>query len=338
MKKLEYHMFITITKKETRISYRFIVFYTERVFYTEGVSDEAKITILSTCDLPKYESLEYPISHPNHHVEYHLTSGYCNGIHCLDARLLRNSQDYSYFDEIIFWNPTTREVKLLPPNPRAPTGNVICFGGFGTSDPDTFDQFKYIQIYMVTDDNNIAIVDAELYDLNSDSWFVIHDIHDSYFNVNTIPALNFIAEAYCNGLYHWLSGDFTFILCFDFRCNKFRTIKTPSTTKFCRIIVANDCIAYLAYESHDSSGDLVEIWNLKQDESWVKQCKIGPVETGIYIRALLNDYTEFLAEPVFDEMPLYNSRGQLLRKFDIPAQYYYFCIYHHVETIAPLSL
>ncbi|CAL0334134.1 unnamed protein product [Lupinus luteus] len=125
---------------------------------------------------------------------------------------------------------------------------------------------------------NTIVVYAKLYDLNTDSWFDILDIRDSYADVCDVKVGIGRCGAYSNGVYHWLSADYTCIICFDFRSNKFRTIETPSTMDYGQIIEANNCIAYIVYSYHvadDTTNNWAEIWNLKQDGSWVKQCNIA---------------------------------------------------------------
>ncbi|KAE9589504.1 hypothetical protein Lal_00000472 [Lupinus albus] len=326
--------FIRIQKERQMNEDRVIIFYNET-----GIYDLPKITVVSTCDPPQYETLEFPISHLNYCLMEHITSGYCNGIYCLEAVFGCNYREtnHQYITETVLWNPTTREAKVIPNNPLAPTGNFMCHSGLGVSDPNTFDQFKYIQIYIAGAgaDNEYDVVYVELYDLNTQSWFVIHDIH-----VTRLKSSLLAPGSYSNGLCHWLSLDFTFILCFDFHSNKFRTIKSPLTTQFCRIIEPNNCIAYLVYETdydYDPPRHIIQIWNLEQDDTWVKRCNIVAADEYVTICAILKDYTEFIGEPLYYYMPLYNSRGQLLRQFQIPARQH-IGIYDYVETIAPLSL
>ncbi|KAF1884799.1 hypothetical protein Lal_00028686 [Lupinus albus] len=179
----------------------------------------------------------------------------------------------------------------------------------------------------------------ELYDFNTDSWSVIHDVRDNSIRFKTsFHDCGF----YSNGVYHWLSSDYTFILCFDFHSNKLRTIKTPLTTEYCTIIEANNCIAYLAYDTSDDQR--IEIWYLKQDGSWIKQCNLTPVVNG-GICTILKDGAEFLGGPIYDVMTLYksrpetphDSRAEALRRFQVLAEDGHFGIYPYVETIVPLS-
>jgi hypothetical protein len=98
-----------------------------------------------------------------------LVLGPCNGIFCFAATLLKGtemepSDDY---DQIVLWNPATRESKKLPQfhRPQDETDPVYDFGlGF---DPKTND-YKVIRILTFSSQCEVAV-----YSLRSDSWRVI---------------------------------------------------------------------------------------------------------------------------------------------------------------------
>ncbi|CAJ2677127.1 unnamed protein product [Trifolium pratense] len=67
--------------------------------------------------------------------------GSCNGVFCLNALCWFHSR---CFDELIMWNPATREVHRIPPTPCLNSGSPLY--GFGAGDPNSTD-FKVVKLH-----------------------------------------------------------------------------------------------------------------------------------------------------------------------------------------------
>ncbi|KAK7266737.1 hypothetical protein RIF29_19389 [Crotalaria pallida] len=306
---------------------------------------------------------------------------HCNGVFCLE-RSFRPKYPYpprrrlrdpyhphdSVYDaivsQIILWNPATRELRCVPPSPNQPLlGTYILkrsrfFVGFG-ADPITCD-LKVVKLYLVLDKDEKALVpSAEVYDLSTNSWTVINgfdpddiiglDHYDS--SINLCKHDHKDNNAYANGIYYWLSPDCTYILCFDFRYNRFRRVSTPTIppTSGSYIFEIDDSIAYTVHSnSAEEYYNRVDIWILKHD-CWSKMYNIDHFHAVAFVSAIWNDGAEFLGtwfnmiypeeEDPFIEFFLvsHNSDGQIVHQFYLSHDFF-FKVCKYVESIVQLSI
>ncbi|KAF7806755.1 F-box/kelch-repeat protein [Senna tora] len=285
-------------------------------------------------------NLELPF--PDKHVFQLVPWGLCKGVFCLYVTYLDSP------DDLILWNPATREFKVLPlPNHLRPIMKS-CKHGFGV-DPQK-DDFKVVCIWMENElpdhlrETNLPLV--EVYSLKSNSWKKIRV---------TLPASNLrnsiLNSSYLNGIYHWLSNEG--IVCFDMSNEVFSKMKLPRVFVDQRefifygdLVVYNDCIAYvLEYGIWKELGRWIgsfrtDVWVMNKhgvEESWDKCFSIGPEmghfqgfwKTGEILAA--HDFYERLVcfnldtqQPVM-QFPV--ARGGPLR----------IAIFKYVESVVPLS-
>ncbi|XP_061365267.1 putative F-box protein At3g16210 [Gastrolobium bilobum] len=164
-----------------------------------------------TCDDPSQPPLYLNCSSPNKSFNFHWSCGSsCNGVFCLGV--FDEHDDY----RLILWNPNTREVNLIPFDSHSQTSEryseFYCFG----FDPNTND-FKVVKLIR-TGHYPPIISCAVVYNLSTNSWTFIHDLHHPIFSCR---GSCYSDNVLVNGVYHWLTGvegGFGYILCFDF-CN-----------------------------------------------------------------------------------------------------------------------
>ncbi|KAK7257927.1 hypothetical protein RIF29_32259 [Crotalaria pallida] len=160
------------------------------MYYIDKMSSKHCITLLSCYEPPtpfhiENVELEYPsIHHPGYYLASTCIYGHCNGVICL-AAALRNAEN-EFIEDTIVWNPATREVKLLPPlthhAPLAYSDHIFIEEfAFCAAHGDTFNDFKFIQFYTdeYPDININTVVFAKVYNVNSNSWTIINDVHVS---------------------------------------------------------------------------------------------------------------------------------------------------------------
>ncbi|TKY46612.1 F-box protein [Spatholobus suberectus] len=277
---------------------------------------------------------------------------HCNGVIC-----------FSINSKITLWNPATREVKAVPARearvrPAIPKRDVVLphpilrlmtNRGFG-ADRNTFDDFKVVQFNVTfhSDNNNDAqpLALVEVYSTRTDSWTVLCDVSANDLTNKLAPfSYNdfvFHDGTYGNGVYHWLSFDCTYILCFEFGSDRFRILDTPTALPSSTIFEAGDSIGFAVQHSvceneEEEQFEIgFDIWFLAQDSSWTKIYKynIGPLYYSFpRIYAVRKDGAEFLAGYRFKELVSYNSNGEPLLQFQ-----YLIDMHKYAESIAPLSI
>ncbi|KAE8021691.1 hypothetical protein FH972_007561 [Carpinus fangiana] len=200
-----------------------------------------------------------------------LVLGPCNGIFCFAATLLKGtemepSDDY---DQIVLWNPATRESKKLPQfhRPQDETDPVYDFGlGF---DPKTND-YKVIRILTFSSQCEVAV-----YSLRADSWRVIDSSLNPSYELHS-PRY----PSYLNGVHHWWAHekgnmDHQILLSFDMGNEMFQEIPSPPIEAYGlgEVAVLNDYVAVILQCGRLEES--YEIWVLF--ETWIKLSTIGPL-------------------------------------------------------------
>ncbi|XP_017984401.1 PREDICTED: F-box/kelch-repeat protein At3g23880-like [Theobroma cacao] len=206
------------------------------------------------------EKIHMPVSICN---SWRLTvSGPCNGLLCLH-------DGYT----ITLWNPSTREVKLLPESPTPSTDYTYFFCiGFGFD--RKFDDYKILVkvIHCVWSKSTSQIY---LYSLNTNSWREL-----PHPNVFIDP---FLFNTYINGIYYWKvtsDDDSYLILSFDMAEEVFSTLPLLNfgmSNARCLWCIApfNEALATIVHPT-EGMEKCYDIWVLN-GYSWTKQLTIGPI-------------------------------------------------------------
>jgi len=266
------------------------------------------------------------------------TYGSCNGVFCLKGI----SSCITRHDQLILWNPTTKEVHLIPHAPSL--GNHYSdesLYGFGAVNDD----FKVVKLN-ISDTNRMAKVNfllkADVYDLITKSWTPLVRRPPTTMVTRLQPSRY---NTLVNGVYHWITSsdgsNAAKILCFDFCNNQFRKLEAPKLGHhipfFCDEVV--EIKGYLAYVvQYRCSMVWLEIWTMEQNR-WAKQYNIDTNRSMFHIYGLWNDGTEILVGE-FGQRKLTSCdhHGNVLRQFQLDAlENACFWFYEYVPSIAPLS-
>jgi F-box interacting protein len=274
----------------------------------------------------------------NQSVDRIETYGNCNGVFFLKA-FYRNST----LGQLILWNPTTKQVHLIPPAPS------FCHSkyddslyGFCAFNDDCNINFKVVRLQQCAHVEKMIIPSgAEVYDLSTKSWTPVH--HPPPFNripVRYYPSYTPVV----NCVYHWIvTVDLhttSNIICFDFHNNQFHQLKAP-----CRhvkhssenIAEIKGSLAYVL-EYHHPSPIQLEIWIMDQNR-WTKMYNIGPVPWTCCISDFWKDGDQVFGGKVGKLLASYDDQGNSLSEFQTYVLNYYRCLWgsEYLQSITPLS-
>jgi molecular chaperone HtpG len=201
-----------------------------------------------------------------------LSSGSVNGILCLLCVMLQN---------VIMWNPSTKEVKVIPPSPIPIDGRgyrSFNIHGFGY-DPvkDDYKLLRHVQ--------NVESYKRfwEIYSLRSNSWRKL-DVDMP----NECRAR--IVQLYMDGLSHWMCKSEThnenYLLSFDWSNEVFITTPIPSDMNddmndyrlvWSRLLLLNGSIALILKHKETATFHISILGELGVKESWTKIFIVGPL-------------------------------------------------------------
>ncbi|KAK6928164.1 F-box associated domain, type 1 [Dillenia turbinata] len=220
--------------------------------------------------------------------------GPCNGIYCLYGS-----------SKIILWNPSSREVKDLPP---VSLENYLGIG-FGF-DPKTKDYKVFIPRSCP---QNINEGEVDLYSLKSNTWRKLNKLHGRF----PFGFPNWPLPRTCwtlNGVFYWLCNPFQkrLIIAFDIVHETFHQIPAPN------IQVQEDSIMADIISFDESNVALIvnkipiwihqkcfDIWTLKtwcspgvqrKVFSWSKTHRVGPCSPTLFPQVCRNGKLVFLDE------------------------------------------
>jgi molecular chaperone HtpG len=189
--------------------------------------------------------------------------GSVHGILCLSCVLKVN---------IILWNPTIKEFKLIPPRRNS---SYVYLKSFG------YDCVK--DDYKVT---CLGKMQCEIYSLRSDSWRILDDINTTNSQFTAITS----EQLYMDGLSHWLSRsgtcNETSLISFDWSNEVFITTPIPSDMNddICNcfwvstnLVLLNGSIALILIYTKTSTFHISILGELGVKESWTKLCSVGPL-------------------------------------------------------------
>ncbi|KAG8656044.1 hypothetical protein MANES_04G093401v8, partial [Manihot esculenta] len=211
----------------------------------------------------------------------------CNGLICLrDVYFFKNLLDpwrsiYAYQSNIILWNPTTSETKMLPQsNLLHPPRTFISLGivefGFDKRASD----YKVLRIfcYLNPPDQSIDYI-AEIYSLRDDSWrkidFCLKDWRLLCYKYDRIYYYYHRGHTGANGVFHWWARDSNrnyAIVSFDLSTEVIKTTALPEGIGYScyrTLFSLNDYVAF----PHRNDDNQVELWVLLEygvKESWTK--------------------------------------------------------------------
>ena len=215
------------------------------VVFTHKHQGQTHVALLSNDTLEMSRDIEMLSFFPENFYRL-VIDGPCNGIFFLYGK----SSECLYGEEIMQWNPATRESKLLPIIKQRSrySGPYVAYNfGFGI-DPKTND-LKVVRIVYFFQHKQPQF---EVYNLSTDSWRVID---------TPVRRLDYIFyprfPSYLNGFYHWkargygITGrrDFHyFMLSFDMSNEVFQETQVPRVIKNSaggEIAIINDSVSLI---------------------------------------------------------------------------------------------
>ncbi|XP_050275474.1 F-box/kelch-repeat protein At3g23880-like [Quercus robur] len=202
-------------------------------------------------------------------IDMLVIDGPCNGIFFLYGI----SSERYYGEEIVLWNPATRESKVLPiikQRPQYSSPYVTFNFGFGI-DPKKND----LKVVRIVDFWQRKPLQFEVYNLSTDSWRVIDG------SVNQLYGFEFAKfPSYLNGFYHWKAS--RFMISFDMSNEVFQEtplppiIEDPFSTN--AIAIINDSVS-LIVQYFDVDISWYDVWVMSEtgvERTWTKKFKISP--------------------------------------------------------------
>ena len=273
--------------------------------------------------------------------------GPCNGIFLLQG--LYTMGDNA--EDLVLWNPATRETKVLPKIKRGCRYNsgkhLDCKFGFGI-DPNTND-YKVVRI--VDCHGCRQQPQFEVYNLSTDSWRVIDRSPSKLYNIyfSRFPS-------YLNGFHHWKAAEVykkargkgwmfpehgptrMFIVSFDMSNEVF--LETPLPTVPCAlgslkndIAVINDSVSLIVgyCGTRNLRNGWFDIWVMSSEigveRTWTKKFKVEG--SGLEFADRLLEIREdglVILHKIDGSMAVYDRKTQELRKFAKYGNHCYECL------------
>jgi len=225
------------------------------------------------------ESRCFQLSYANPNGEfrsYVQIIGPCQGVFCL----------FDGKDNILLWNPATRDLKLLPQSHVEPPTNAypfdICVGfGFDAKNDD----YKVLAYKHMCLPSSATIAHAEMYSLKTNKWREV-DVGEEFRPTGNLP------HSPCNpsidGVFSWFEIDnHVEKVIFSFDMKKEVFMKTqfpdydgiPSKRVTGCLASLRSSLAFIQYPLEGISRSF-DVWVLGEygvRESWTKQLSIGPI-------------------------------------------------------------
>jgi molecular chaperone HtpG len=225
--------------------------------------------------------------------------GSINGILCL--------YENNYYGKIVFWNPTTQEIKLIPPSLVDSVESFIpyvakdfvsldamyFFHGFGYDDrTNDYMVIRYVYILGEHPDYGDIFIEEledeslyhfwEIYNLRSNSWKKL--------DVNMPSSLDYTegTQVYMDGVCHWFcvedSSDGQCVVSFYLTNMVFSITPLPSNddyfvfdeTSLINLVVLNGSIALISYHE-DTTFHISILGEFGVEASWTKLLTVGPL-------------------------------------------------------------
>lgn len=198
--------------------------------------------------------------------------GPCNGIVCLCG----------YPDNIVLWNPSLRDSKILPQSQiERVVGSTVRGSDFGLGFDSKKNDCMVMQILFCLSINRAFVYQVEIYSLNTNSWRKYKGIVPAKIKYgNTSWSMVYKNEIFC-----WLAQDVDnheVILSFNMSEGIFQNTTLPSNIGMRSVWVIapfKESISLVVYclKEVDKYYDIWVISELGVDKCWTKYQRIGPV-------------------------------------------------------------
>ncbi|RHN79126.1 putative F-box domain-containing protein [Medicago truncatula] len=263
--------------------------------------------------------------------------GNCNGVFFLKAFYWNSTNP----GQLILWNPTIKQVHLIPPTPSFCDSKYddSLYGLCAFNDSNNFKVVR-LQHDVVVGKPMLFASGAEVYDLSTQSWTPVHHPPPNRIAVHYNPAYTL----FVNYVYYWITTVNLFtisnILCFDFCNNQFHELKAPCIAvehSFENIVGIKGSLGYVL-EYNLPSPIQLEIWIMGQN-GWVKQYNIGPVEWTCCRRRFWKDVDQVFGGKVGQLLTSYEDQGNSHSESQTYLLNFDTCSWgrEYLESITPLS-
>lgn len=262
--------------------------------------------------------MNYVVEEESKPPHYLFVTSHCNGIFMVSL---------VPFVGTILWNPTIKEVKLLP----SPRYYPVHGEGFGYD--SKANEYKVVSI------PSYCSCKAEIYTMSSNCWREIEMPIDIG---HKTPE-----HVYCKGVCYWLTlnvQDKITLLWFDMSDEKFGTIELPLSAneteglyvKINRLVLRNDTIVLLSYPRVFPTASIaIEMWVLNGC-CWTKLETIGPLSLSIAMAFWKSD--ELLFKDGNRELVSYNLRTKKIRNISFGTELTSFAgAYPYVKSLVSLK-
>ncbi|XP_020216448.1 F-box/kelch-repeat protein At3g06240 [Cajanus cajan] len=212
----------------------------------------------------------------NSHIDI-LGHASINGILCVNNR----------YSTIGLWNPTTEELKIIPPSPNKFVPSNLVYSadpcGFGYDrDTDDYKVISHVQFLLFDDNDNWNRENEhrnplwEIYSLRSNSWKNLEIDVD-------VPLSDRVDYLYLDGMCHWQGGDY--LVSFDLSNEVFFTTPIPLEIPSDRIryeydvtlVLLNVSVALISHFMYCSTFNISILGEVGVKESWTKLFIVEPL-------------------------------------------------------------
>ncbi|KAK7281178.1 hypothetical protein RIF29_08931 [Crotalaria pallida] len=227
--------------------------------------------------------LEWPSPFPYNNL-ISIVGSFVNGMLCL-CQGGESGRAPEIGKKIVFWNPTTRDFKVIPPvSIDCPLGVTVSVGihGFGydlvTDDYKLIQCFHFVRGWSPQDDGQFIRNHLwQMYSLRSNSWRKIDCEISNRWSFDGV---------YLNGVCHWWGFKEVFVLVsFNLSDEVFHTtpIYYNDFYDMCRMsmMVLNYSVAMITMHASMTFLDISTLGEVGVKESWTKLFTIGPLPCGI---------------------------------------------------------
>ncbi|KAE8021693.1 hypothetical protein FH972_007563 [Carpinus fangiana] len=262
--------------------------------------------------------------------------GACNGIICLAATLWKDGKMIWGYEQLVLWNPATRESKMLPPIHR-PSDLPDHFSHIGFGFDSKTNDYKVVRILHYKSQYEVAV-----YSLSADSWRVIDSSPNPSCSIHSSRY-----PSYVNGVDHWWvfdtgKGYRLFLLSFDMSNEVFKKVLLPpiEASLIEDFAVINDSLA-LILRCEDELYYSFDIWVLNEsvvERTWAKLLTIGRIPPCLWtLIQLREDGSVVLSDSNMEGLKLYDPRTQEVRDLRINGTVYCSELVSYTESIVFLN-
>ncbi|GAU32839.1 hypothetical protein TSUD_209070 [Trifolium subterraneum] len=220
------------------------------------------------------------IFHGNANSDFDILGSAINGIICL--------YDYHDHTNILFCNPYTQEIKVIPYSPAKflppDLTDAFYLHGFGYDHVhDDFKVIMFVNCDLVYDEYwEDAMPDPfwEIYSLKRNSWRRL--------KTNDIPYINYVPvglEVYLDGMCHWLGttdGETYHVVSFNFSNEVFFATPIDEVVPSCfKLVVINGSLAMITMNDNTMSFNISILGEIGVKESRTTLFNVGPLSSSI---------------------------------------------------------